>query len=215
MSEVIQYLLFSVQFISFSIIPSRSIHVVSNGMISFFYSYVIFHYIYLPYFPYIFVYWWMLRLLPFLAIVNNAATYIGVHVSFWVIVFVFPGWMPNCGILWSYISIFNIWRNHCDFHSGCTSLHSHQQYMKVSFFLPHLQQYSLFPFFLILTILTDVKWYLLMVLIYLSLMINGGENHFMCLLDICVSYLGKNVYSGLPIHSLVRLTFWCWGIICK
>ena len=46
-SEVIWYLSFSVWLISLSIIPARFIHVVTNGKISFFYGWVIFHFIYM------------------------------------------------------------------------------------------------------------------------------------------------------------------------
>ena len=68
---------------SFSIIPSRSICVVTNGKISlFFYGWVIFHCIYVPHLLYPFTYWWTLRLLPFLGIVNNAVMNIGMHMSF-------------------------------------------------------------------------------------------------------------------------------------
>ena len=42
-SKIIWYLCFSVWFISLSIIPSRSMHVVTNGKISLFYGWVMFH----------------------------------------------------------------------------------------------------------------------------------------------------------------------------
>ena len=46
-SEIIQYLSFSVWLISLSIMPSSSIHVASNGRTSFFYGWILVHCIYM------------------------------------------------------------------------------------------------------------------------------------------------------------------------
>ena len=63
-----------------------------------------------------------------LAIVNNTAVNIGMHVSFQISVFVFYEW--NCGSYGD--SIFRFLRN---LHGGCPSFHTHQQCGRVPFSL--------------------------------------------------------------------------------
>ena len=108
--------------------------------------------------------------------------------------FISFGYIPRSGIARphsNYIFNFGGGNQHDIFHSGCTSSHSLQQCAR-DLFSPHPYQPLTSLVVSIIAILTGVRWCLLVILIYISLVVSDVKQVFAYLLAI-LHLLWKNV----------------------
>ena len=134
-------------------------------------------------------------------IVTRAPMSIGVPASFWIRVL--SRCVPRSGVARSYgNSLFSFLRNlHTDFHSGCT----HIPTSSVGGF-PFLHTFSSICY-LMMAILTGMRWYLTVVLICISLIISHVEHLLMWLLAPGMSSLEKCLFRSSAHFSIGMFYF--------
>jgi len=147
-----------------------------------------------------------------MAIVNNAAMNIGVHVPFSIRVFIFFRHIPKSWIAGSYGSfIFSLWQTSILFFT-VAALISIPTNGEWGFpFLHILANFCYLWSFLIIVILTDVRWYLIVVLICVSLIISNVEHLFMSVGHLCIFSEKMSIEVFCPVFNQV-IIFLYWVI---
>ena len=144
----------------------------------------------------------------FLATVKNAATNTGIIYLFELLSH-FQIYISTSGNAASYIFLF-LRKLHTVFH-GSWPIYIPTNSIRVPF-SPHSHQHLLLIDFLMMAILTGVKWYLIVVLICISLVISNAAHLFMCQLAIYMSSLEKCLLQSSPhfFFGLFRAALGMW-----
>jgi hypothetical protein len=111
---------------------------------------------------------------------------------------------------WDLLPIF-LKNLHSIFHSYSTILLSYQQCVRVPIF-SHTHQHIIFKIFKIITILTGVRWYLIILLIFTFQIINVVEQLFTYLLVICTFIFQKYLFI---FFCSFLLSYLVWGYLVE
>ena len=209
---------FCVWLISHSKMSSRSIHVFENGKLFLFFMAEYYSIVYIYHFFFIhFSFDVHLGCFHILAIMNNEHRGADISLRYWFHFLWICTWKWDCWVIWYFY--FSFLRNlHTVFYHAHTNWHSlYTNSVQGFLFLLHPHQHLLSFVFLIIAILTDVRWYLV-ASICLSLMISDEHLFpyfwsFVCLplrnvpsdplLVFILSYLGFFFFFAINLYEFL------------
>ena len=146
-----------------------------------------------------------------LAIVNNTVMKIDIQASLWVLTLNLFGYVLRSWIITpSGNSMFNfLWNHQSVFCSACNSLHSTSNARGLRFQFLHISQQQLFSVCVCVMsdILIQVKWYFIVVSIYI-LITNNVYHLLKYVLAIWIFSLEKCLFKSCPFLSWVVWVFW-------
>ena len=159
-----------------------------------FYCCIIFHAVYVPHFPRPIYHRWAFGLVPGLCYCKQSCIELSCACVLTVEWFIVLWILPSNGIAGSNrISISKTLRNHHTVFHMVELIYTPTNSVSVPI-SPHPLQHLLSPDFLMIIILTSVRWYLSVVLICISLMTSDDEHFFICLLASCMSSFVKCLF---------------------
>lgn len=146
-----------------------------------------------------------------LASVNAAAMNMGIPTSLWGLNFSSFRYTQKWDY-WLYgSSIFAFLRNlHTVLHCGWSNLHFHKKCTRISFSSDLANIFYLYLSVLVITILADVRSYLIVILICIFLMFSDGEHIFMSSFEKCLFSSSPHFWSNCSfrVELYKFLNFW-------